>query len=635
VVAQRGPAKKYTTAQAKNRVLDQVANGTRIVDAMRSVERSMGTWENWKRSDAEFKAKVDAIHAVRAENKKRGVEEGEDPRTLDFATWRKRFLGQDTFRHQQAWINLIESGEYTPVEGEFYQGSDPTRIIINVPPFHAKSMTVTVEYVTYRICMNPNIRVIIVSKKQEQAKKFLYAIKQRLTSNNWSALQATYAPEGGFRPERGEGATWGANMMYVAGVDSGEKDPTVEAIGIGGQIYGSRADLIILDDCVTLGNANEYEKQIQWLESEVENRVRDGKIILVGTRLATTDLYSELANGERYLAGRSPWTILRMPAVLQFADEPKDWVTLWPSTTSPMETGQKPNEDGTYDAWDGPRMARERDKKPPKVWSLVYQQQDVAEDAVFDPKCVLGSVDKRRKPGPLRAGAWGHPRHGLEGQYVIASMDPAMTGDTFTLVGAVDRKESVRRIMQAWVQPSPTPAYIRNLIESVTDEFSVNEWVIEQNAFQLFLVHDEGIQDFLRSRGVKLTPHYTGKNKQDPDFGVASVAPLFGSLRRMHDGAGRADHQGDNLIELPDPDLSQGVKTLIEELIQWQPGKLGKQLKMDGPMALWFFELRAREVLGIAKRRNRQFLDNPYLSRGDRERRIVVPMDSFRLASSE
>jgi hypothetical protein len=633
-MAQRGPSKRLNTAQAKNAVLDGITAGLTVEAALKKADRSLGTWENWKRSDPDFKAKVEGIRLTKAQLKKQGAEGLDDPKALGFAEWRKRFLGQDTFRHQQSWIDLIETGTYTPVEGEFFQQGDQTRFIINVPPFHAKSMTLTVEYVTYRICMNPNIRVIIVSKKQEQAKKFLYAIKQRLTSNTWSALQQTYGPDGGFRPERGDGATWGNAMFYVAGVDSGEKDPTVEAIGIGGQIYGSRADLIILDDCVTLSNSNEYEKQIQWLESEVENRVRDGKILIVGTRLSTTDLYSELANGERYLSGSSPWTILRMPAVLQYADDPKDWVTLWPSTTSPMETGQRPNPDGTYDAWDGERMAKERDKKPPKVWSLVYQQADVAEDAVFNPKCVLGSVDKRRKPGPLRAGAWGHPRNGMEGQYIIASMDPAMTGDTFSLVGAVDRKDSHRRIMQAWVQPSPTPAYIRNLIMDVTDEYGVHEWVIEQNAFQLFLVHDEEIQNALRNRGVKLTPHYTGRNKQDPDFGVASVAPLFGSLERIVSG-GRQDHQGDNLMELPDPDMSQGVKTLIEELIAWQPGKLGKQLRMDGPMALWFFELRAREVLGIGKRRQKQFLDNPYLSRGDLNSRVVIPMESFRYASSE
>jgi hypothetical protein len=44
--------------------------------------------------------------------------------------------------------------------------------------------------------------------------------------------------------------------------ESSEKDPNIEAVGIGGQIYGKRADMIIVDDAVTLKNANEFEKQI-------------------------------------------------------------------------------------------------------------------------------------------------------------------------------------------------------------------------------------------------------------------------------------------------------------------------------------------------------------------------------------
>jgi hypothetical protein len=43
--------------------------------------------------------------------------------------------------------------------------------------------------------------------------------------------------------------------------------------------------------------------------------------------------------------------------------------------------------------------------------------------------------------------------------YVIGSMDPAMTGDTFTLVGAVDRKDSKRYIMNAWVRRHPLRLY--------------------------------------------------------------------------------------------------------------------------------------------------------------------------------
>lgn len=612
------------TSQAKQAVITAVSKGATVEAAMKAVDRTYKTYENWRANDPEFKTLIEGVRGVQREQRARGLQIKDQ--AIGFAEWRKQYLDADTYIHQHMWVDMLEQRQPTILPGTEYWPNDPRRVIINVPPFHAKSQTITVEYVTYRICMNPNVRVIIVSKRQDQAQKFLFAIKQRLTSSRWAALQAAYAPDGGFRPERGDGK-WGSNSFYVASDDRDQKDPTVEAIGLGSQIYGSRADLIILDDCIVLANANEYEKHITWLESEVESRVRDGIVALVGTRLAPRDLYSELLNGERYISGTTPWSYLRQPAVLSYAEDPKDWVTLWPWSSQPLETGQTAEANGLYSAWPGEKMAMVRNRKPPRVWSLVYQQQGVSDDAVFDPKCVMGSTERRRKPGVLRAGPIGHPRNGMEGQYVIASMDPAMAGDTFTLVGAVDKQDKKRRILNAWVQGAPTPQYIRDLIKSVTTEYNVNEWVIEQNAFQLFLVYDEEIQNYCRERGVKITPHYTSRNKQDPDFGVASVAPLFGGLRGVNDGSGRRDHDGNNLIELPDPDASEGIKTLIEELVTWQPGKLGKQLKQDGPMALWFFELRAREILGVGQKRQRPFMDNPYLTRGDRARRYVIPAD--------
>jgi hypothetical protein len=629
------PADKgFSTTRAKEIYLEAIAKGATSQAALNASGRtSLKTVENWRASDKEFARKADEIRFNRKSQKDRGVQKVNA--TLDFASWRKKFLGQDTYPHQQAWVDIIEGREYIPRKGESYEPADPTRIIINVPPYHAKSQTLTVEYVLYRVCMNPNIRVVIVSKARDLARRFLYQIKLYMTSHQYAELQMAYAPEGGFKPTRDSGGSWGADKIYVNGIDADQKDPTVQALGIGSTIYGTRSDLILMDDCVVGSNAGQYDNQINWLESEVENRVRDGKIIIVGTRLAPKDMYSELRNGDRYLSGHTPWTYLRQPAVLEFADDPKDWKTLWPKTTKPLETGQEPDEDGTYSAWPGERMARERNKKPPRIWSLVYQQENVSEDAIFHPVCVMGSVNRSRKPGPLHAGAMGHPRNGMEGQYIVASMDPAMSGDNFTLVEAVDKADGKRRLLNAWVKTSPTPAYIREMIKSVTEDFGVHEWVIEQNAFQLFLVYDEEIQKFCQQRGVRITPHYTSRNKQDPDFGVASMAPLFGNLKEHTDGVRSGmDHDGSNLIELPDPDMSEGVKTLIEQLTTWEPGKLGKDLKQDGPMALWFAELRARVILGIGRTNRQHYVENPYLSRGDRAKRVVVPMEAYRLAAT-
>jgi hypothetical protein len=611
---------------AKAEVLEAIGKGWQVAESMQSVGRTVKTYEVWRKIDPDFKAGIERCRQQLALANERGSN-APDLANMSFPDFRKRFLDQDTYRHQQAWIDVLEGRDYTPLENEQYTpGKNRRRVLLNTPPFFAKTSTLTVEYSLYRICMNPDVRIILVSKTQAQAKKFLYAIKKRLTDRRWFALQDAFAPTGGFR---GTGE-WSQNKIYVGGGASGEKDPTVEALGIGGQIYGARADLIILDDVADVGNAHEFEKQIDWLAQDVASRLFDGILLVVGTRVGQQDIYSELMNGERYLSGSSPWTHLAQPAVLQFADDPVDWVTLWPRSSKPLDTesDELPGCDGTYPAWDGPRLSEIREDKKSKTWALVYQQQSgVGEDATFTPLNVLSSVDRRRKPGPLVAGAWGHPRAGGEGMWTIASMDPAMTGDTFTIVGKVDRSDQKRWIEQAWVQGSPSPRYIRDLIKRVTVEYGVNEWVIEKNAFQLFLTMDPEITTFLASRGVKITPHYTSNNKSDPDFGVASVAALFGTSRRINEGAGREVHNKDNLIDLPDQSMSQGIKTLIEELMLWVPGKRGTQLRQDGPMALWFFELRARQILGFDRDRpaaTHQAI--PFMSRGRARLRATNPM---------
>ena len=57
--------------------------------------------------------------------------------------------------------------------------------------------------------------------------------------------------------------------------------------------------------------------------------------------------------------------------------------------------------------------------------------------------------------------------------------------------------------------------------------------------------------------------------------------------------------KGSNIVHLPDPDWSPGVKALIDQLLVWEPGRSGAKLRMDGPMCLWFFELRARNYINL------------------------------------
>jgi len=603
-----------SSKEAKRRLLDLLEDGFSVADACHAVRKSEKTYYYYLDSDPEFKNAGAWLGAVQ---KRKGVVSAED-KNISFAEFRKQYLNTETFAHQQNVIDLIENRDPSWVhESMTFESGLPQYVLVNMPPEHAKSMTVSIDYVTYRICVDPNVRIKLVSKTREMAKEFLYAVKQRLTSPSYSELQRRYAPADGFKATADK---WTADSIYLER-DSGEKDPTLQALGIGGQIYGARADLIILDDTVTLANAGEYEKQIRWIQQEVLTRVGPtGKILVVGTRVDPVDLYREIRNVDRYPDGSSPWTYLAMPAVLEFQDDPKDWVTLWPKSHIPwLGDPAEPDENGLFPRWDGFHLRNRRGLLDPKTWAMVYQQQDVESEAVFAPEAVRGSVNGMRAYGNLVAGAPGHPKEVL-GHYVVCGLDPAMSGDTFGVVISADRQTKKRYLLDASRMPAPTPARIRELIFSWTEKYRPNAWVIEKNAFQLFLTQDEQINEFLASRGIRLISHYTGANKMDLEYGVASLGPLFGQL----DSAGKFV-KGSNLLELPRTD-NESVKALIEQLITWAPGTKNKQ---DGPMALWFAETQIRDYVNQTGVHGQSWVRNPFATPRDLEKRQVVNLEEY------
>jgi hypothetical protein len=611
------PNQTKEAERAKKVILQCIADGMTVEQSCKVAGKSIKTYEYYRRSDAVFKQLADRTRLGSLE--KNFAEE--TAKELDFVTWRKKYLKQETFPHQKNLIDTIEGRQpgWLHTSMKYEKGTATNRILLNIPPNHAKSITVTVDYVTYKIVNNPNFRVLIVSQTQRLAADFLYAIKQRLTHPMYEELQQAYAAGVGFNTKT---ASWQATRVTFGDElrESSEKDPNLEAVGIGGQIYGKRADMIIIDDAVTLSNANDFEKQIKWLTQDVRSRLNPtGKLIVVGTRVAAVDLYKELRNPDRYPGGLVPWTYLAMPALLETNEDPDKWVTLWPYSDQPFDgqTEDQKNEDGLYPRWNGKHLYAERQAMDASTWALIYQQQDISDDAIFDPICVKGSIDGMRKSGRLVAGHPGHPRD-LSGFSFICGLDPAMVGDTAAVCYAIDRVTHKRYVVDAIKITRPTPAQIRQLIVDWTNVYTPSEWIVERNAFQSFLTQDEGIRQFLASKGTLLREHHTGNNKWDSGFGVASMSTLFGTKQQD------SKHHRDNLIHLPN-DQTENIKSLIEQLITWSPSTKGKT---DMVMALWFCEIRAREMLNQGIHATHH-LKNPFLTRYEKSKRIVINIDEL------
>jgi hypothetical protein len=234
---------------AKRIILGCIAEGMTVDAACASAGKSMKTYEYYRRTDKVFADKMDRTRL----GLKDKAFASNDVHDITFAEFRQRFLNSKTFAHQQNIVDVIEGREPSWLHSsmKYEPGLSDNRILINIPPNHAKSMTITVDYVTWQVARNPNFRVLIVSQTQRLASDFLYAIKQRLTHPLYQELQSAYAAGVGFNSKS---ASWQATRITFGDElrESGEKDPNIEAVGIGGQIYGKRADMIIVDDAVTL-----------------------------------------------------------------------------------------------------------------------------------------------------------------------------------------------------------------------------------------------------------------------------------------------------------------------------------------------------------------------------------------------
>jgi len=614
-------ASDMSTPQKKRAFLALRQSGVPTMQACEELGVTIQGVGYWRRSDEEFRESYRRIKLARSEVMP--ASRDEMPEFEDFC---KDYLDTELFTHHLQWVDLLEGRpprDLHPAQ-TFIEGN-PDFILINTPPEHAKSTTITVNYVTYRICQDPNIRVIIVSQTQEMAKRFLRAIKDRLASPNpnYRRLQTDFAPDGGFNANS---AAWTADSIYVNPElrDSGEASPTVQALGIGGHIYGSRCDLMIFDDTVTGKNAHEYAKQMDWMQREVYNRNSQfgSKMLLIGTRLAPVDLYGEIIKPEYYNDEESPWTYLTQPAVLEYADDPKDWVTLWPRTNRPPVSVAGRNmveqdEDGFYPMWNGAALRKRRSQMSPRNWALVYQQAQVVEDSIFPQEAVMGCVDNARQPGPMGGGTVQGRENGTQGCYIVGGFDPAVTGHSAAVVIAMDRRTGIRWVLDVWTAPTK-PDEIFDKIKEWTVKYRMNEWRIEKNAMNLMVTQNREIRQFLATRGCILKEHFTGANKWDTDFGVASMSMLFDGWKEKR-----------NLVRLPNKS-AEGVRALIEQLTTWEPDEPGRKTKRktDCVMALWFAEIRCRE-LNEETSSMEWHIHNPFASERDLNKQVVIDLDHY------
>ena len=206
-----------------------------------------------------------------------------------------------SYEHQRRWCKRVDN-------------YDMKRQLDLEPRDHGKSVVFTESYPLRMICRDPRIRILIVSKTSDQAKKFLGVIKQELETNELIIRDFGDMSSKGRQLEAGYSA-WQQDRIYCRIPDERREDlkklpflggprpditreATVEAIGVGGAVTGGHFDVMILDDILDDENTmtETRGKRIDnWFDGTIMQLVESHtKTIVVGTRKDPDDLYGRL-----------------------------------------------------------------------------------------------------------------------------------------------------------------------------------------------------------------------------------------------------------------------------------------------------------------------------------------------------
>lgn len=340
---------------------------------------------------------------------------------------------------------------------------------------------------------DPSKRLALVSNTATQSAKLLSAIKAHVERN--PRVREVF-PE--LRPSTRAGDSWHASAIVVER-ETIAKDPSVQAVGIGGPLVGSRLDGAILDDVLDFENTRTPEQMSKledWFDSTLQTRITDGGFVhVVNTPWHPEDLSHKLAKRPGYVSRR-------YSAIANPSDPPEDWRPLWPAQFS-VE-----------------RLTQIQADTTPSNFARKYLCE-VRQDSAsrFQQNWLDGMVSAGRGWGVYRRA----PTSSGQMWPCFTGVDLAMgesSSDGLTVLFTVALEPHGRRrriVVEIQSGRWTAPEIIQRLMDVHARYQSII--MVESNGAQKFLVQ------FASDRHLPVRPHYTtAKNKFDEHFGVESLA---------------------------------------------------------------------------------------------------------------
>lgn len=190
---------------------------------------------------------------------------------------------------------------------------------------HGKTQQIGVGRPLWMIGNDPESRGALISNTSSQAEKLLGAISTHIVEN--PRIREVFPH---LVPSSRQADPWHSTQITVRR-ETIAKDPTIQALGVGGPVVGSRLDWAILDDVLDFENtrtAEQLTKLLDWFDSTLWTRLTAGAVCwVIGTPWHPSDLL-------HLLEQRPDWFCARYAAVHNPKASPADWRPRWPESFS-------------------------------------------------------------------------------------------------------------------------------------------------------------------------------------------------------------------------------------------------------------------------------------------------------------
>lgn len=226
------------------------------------------------------------------------------------------------------------------------------RLAISMPPRHTKSEFGSYMLPAWFLGKFPDKKVMQASNTGELAVGFGRKVRNLVMSEQYHEV----FPNTNLRVDSKAAGRWAVNEV-------GE----YFAIGVGGTMTGRGADLVIIDDPHTEGEAalaahdpSVYDKSYEWYTSGPRQRLQpNGAIVIIATRWGERDLIGRVLKDAADRGKPDEWRVIEFPAILPSGNP------LWP------------------EFWSLEELENLKEELPPAKWNAQYQQRPTGEEGAI------------------------------------------------------------------------------------------------------------------------------------------------------------------------------------------------------------------------------------------------------------